>query len=376
MLEVRLGVVLAMLACPALLGGQDVSRAKRAYERAVALEAQGNHPAALSLLWEAAGEAPRDADIQQRLGDALERIGALDAAVDAYRRALAVRPEFRTAANSLILTLVKAGRGAEAVERARAQVAAAPADPDTHFTLGLALAEQDVDEALKTLRRAVELAPRHALARYNLALVLKRADRIAEALEQLQTAIAIEPRPEAQYTMGVMHWHQGDFDRAVAALRAAVAAEPRYVDAHYTLGTVLKGRGDLRDASASLRQAIALKPELWGAHYTLGQVLQQLGDRRGAAKHLEEAERLRVRAQQEQEAGVWTSVGTQKLDSGDAAGALDAFRRATSIFEPYAPAHYQMGRALDRLGRRDASRAAFARAHQLNPSLVPPGNLQ
>ena len=67
-----------------------------------------------------------------------------------------------------------------------------------------------------------------------------------------------------------------------------------------------------------------------------------------------------------------TAVGTQKLEMGDLTGALDQFRRATAAFEAYAPAHYQMGRALQRLGQHDASRAAFARAAELNPSLVSP----
>src|SRR5688500_18027895 len=88
-------------------------RAADAYTRAIELEAQGNHAGALSLLWEAAGLAPHDADIQNRLGEALERVGALDAAVEAYRLALAARPAFHKASNNLILALVKVGRSAE-----------------------------------------------------------------------------------------------------------------------------------------------------------------------------------------------------------------------------------------------------------------------
>jgi tetratricopeptide (TPR) repeat protein len=172
--------------------------------------------------------------------------------------------------------------------------------------------------------------------------------------------------------MGVIYWHQGHLDRAASALRAAVAAEPRYADAHYTLGAVLKAKRDWDAAAASLRRAIALQPDLSAAHYTLAQLLQLRGDESGARTHLAEAERLRHQTQLEQEAGVWTAVGTQKLDSGDLLGALDCFRRATAIFEAYAPAHYQMGRTFERLGQHDTARAAFARARQLNPSLIPP----
>lgn len=369
-----LRIVLCLVTAQATFVAAQVSgaRASEAYARAIALEQQGNHQAALALFWEAAGLAPDDADIQNRLGEALDRIGALEAAIDAYRRALAVRPDFRRASNNLILTLVRAGRGRESIELARRVVAGAPEDPNAYFTLGLALTEQDVDEAVKTFRRVLQLAPRHALARYNLAQVLKRADRTAEAVEELRRAIEIEPRAEAHYTLGVIYWQQGDLDRALDRLRAAAAADPEYADAHYSLGAVLAARREWPGAAESLRRAIALRPDLWSAHYTLGRVLQSAGDEPSARTHFSEAERLRRRAQLEREASVWTATGIQKLESGDPRGAIDHFRRATAVLETYAPAHYQLGRALQVLGEHDGSRAAFARARALNASLVPP----
>ena len=312
--------------------------------------------------------------MQNRLGEALERIGALDAAVDAYRGALAARPAFRKASNNLILALVRTGKGPEAVERARALVAQAPGDPDRYFTLGLAQSEQDVEGAIQTFRRLLDLDPRHALARYNLALVLRRADRLPEALAELERTLAIEPRAEAHYTMGVIYWHQGELDRATTALRAAVAAEPRYADAHYALGSVLKAKRDLGGAAAALRRAIELRPDLPSRHYTLGLVLQAEGNEAGARSQFDEAERLRRKAELEHEARVWTSVGIQKIGAGDLTGALQQFKRATAVFERYAPAHYQMGLVLERLGQADAARSAFERARQLNPSLVSPRN--
>lgn len=367
-------VACALAAASAAVAEQDASgRAKQAYARAIELEGAGNHAAALSLLWEAAGLAPRDADVQNRLGEALERIGALDAAVEAYRSALTARPDFRKASNNLILVLVKAGRGEEAVQRARALVAASPDDPDRLFTLGLAQSEQQVSDAIATFRRVLEIAPRHALARYNLALVLRRADRLPEAIDELERALAIEPRAaEAHYTLGIIYWHQGDVERATRALRAAAAAREDYAEAHSALGAVLKSARDWKGAAAALRRAIALRPAEAAAHYTLGQVLQSSGDAGGARAHMAEAERLRLRAQAEQEARVWTSVGVRRLDGGEPAAAVESFRRAIAAFEGFAPAHYQMGRALERVGRHDAARAAFARAQQLNPSLLPP----
>jgi tetratricopeptide (TPR) repeat protein len=343
--------------------------ARDLYSRAIELEQQGNHPAALALLWEAAGLAPRDADVQQRLGEALERIGALDAAVDAYRRAIAVRPDFTRADNSLTLALAKVGRGAEAVERARARVAEAPGDPERHFTLGLAQSEQDVDEAIRTFRHVITMRPDHALAHYNLALVLKRVDRTKDAIVELQRALAIQPRAEAYFALGTLYFHQGEFDRAIAALKSAVAAEPRLVDAHIALASVFKAKQQFPDAIDALRRAIALDPESWSAHAALATVLRQAGAADAAVQEAAEAERRRLAGELEREAAAMTAVGIARLDGNDAAGAAEQFRRAIGKVESYAPAHYQLGRALERLGQMPAAQAAFARARALNPSL-------
>ena len=192
--------------------GQAPGRAKDLYERAIELERRGNAPAALSLLWEAAGLAPADGVIQDHLGDALERIGALDAAIEAYRAATDATPAPRGAANHLVRALVKAGRSAEAVTRARAAAAAAPNDAERWFTLGLAQADVDVDGAIDSFHRALTLDPRHGLARYNLALVLFQADRLQPALDELTKALSIEAKPEVHYTLGVVRWRQGDLD--------------------------------------------------------------------------------------------------------------------------------------------------------------------
>ena len=351
---------------------QTDARARDAYTRALELEERGNNAAALPLLWEAAGLAPRDADIQNRLGEALERIGALDAAIDAYRAALAQRPSYTKASNNLILTLVKAGKAGDAIARARALISEAPDDAERVFTLGLAQSEADVPGAIATFRRTLQMAPGHALARYNLALVLQRADRIPEAVTELKRTLDAEPRPEAHYALGVIYWHEGDFQEAISELRAAIGAQPAYADAHLALGAVLKAKRDYPAAAAALRRAVSLRPDLPAGHYTLAQVLQLQGDRAGAHTQREEAERLRRQAERSQEAGVWTAVGSQKLAARDLGGAADCFRRAVEVFPPYAPAHYQLGLVLLSMGKRDAARASFAKANELNPALVPP----
>jgi tetratricopeptide (TPR) repeat protein len=356
----------------ASLGAQAEPRARQLYDRALELDRRGNASAALSLLWEAAGLAPQDGEIQLALGGALERIGALDGAIDAYHGAVRSPRPPRGASNSLVLAQVKAGRSVEAIAHARGLTAASPGRADPWFTLGLAQAEVEVEGAVESFRRALALDERHALARYNLGLVFFRTDRFQMAIEELNRALAIQPRPEVHYTLGSIYRHLGDLDRAVRALTEAVAANADYADAHLALGTVYKAKGDVTRAAASLRRAAALRPDLAAPHVVLAQTLTLARDEAGARRAAADADRLRALFQQSQEAATLTAAGTQNLDAGDAAAAADLFRRAAQAFDAFAPAHYQLGRALQRLGQHEAAKAAFARAQQLNPALVPP----
>ena len=188
----------------------------------------GTHPAALSLLWEAAGLAPRDADIQNRLGEALDRMGALDAAVDAYRRAVSERPDFRKAVNNLVLTLVKSGKGPEAVERARALPGpgAGRCESPLHAGAGaVGAGYRPGDRQLSAARWSSTRVTRWRATTSRSSSSARTGCR--KRSRRCSARIEIEPRAEAYYTLGVIYWQQGDLDRAASALGAAVAAEPR-----------------------------------------------------------------------------------------------------------------------------------------------------
>ena len=123
---------------------------------------------------------------------------------------------------------------------------------------------------------------------------------------------------------------------------------------------------------SSLERAIRLRPDLPAPHIVLAQTLTNAGDEKGAERESAEAERLRDLSENSRKAAALTAAGVQQLGAGDTTAAADCFRRAIGAFEPFAPAHYQLGRALDTLGRHDEARKEFARAQQLNPALVPP----
>jgi len=74
---------------------------------------------------------------------------------------------------------------------------------------------------------------------------------------------------------------------ALAALRRAVAADPKDFEAQLNLGAVLYTERQLEEARARLTQALALRPESAVAHYQMGRLERTEGHLEAAARHLE-----------------------------------------------------------------------------------------
>jgi Flp pilus assembly protein TadD len=59
------------------------------------------------------------------------------------------------------------------------------------------------------------------------------------------------------------------------------------------------------------------------------------------------------------------NAGKKKFNEGDLAGAVERFEEAVKLDPNFAAAHYELGMALTKFGRKAAARAAFAQAAKL-----------
>ena len=177
---------------------------------------------------------------------------------------------------------------------------------------------------------------------------------------------------DAHYTLGVTLWQQGDSRAAAEELRAAIHAKPDYAEAYYTLGTVLKQKGELTEAANALREAIRLQPDFAGAHTTLAAVLRQLGDTDGGAAESRAGAEIAKQKTDQQAAVFATNSGKHLLNAGDVEGAISQFHMAIHSMQAYAPAHYQLGLALQRTGDKQGAAREFKTATELDPRLQPP----
>ena len=171
------------------------------------------------------------------LGVALREQGKLAEAVAAYRKALAVAPDFTDALSNLGGVLNRLGQTAEALPALRRAVAIQPDHAEALNNLGSALFHQGaLRDAEGLLRQALQRAPRLAEAWNNLGNVLAELDRLDDAIAAYHAALRIQPRhPEALANLGLTLHARNRTEEAIAALHQALALRPDYAQAESTL---------------------------------------------------------------------------------------------------------------------------------------------
>jgi Tfp pilus assembly protein PilF len=100
--------------------------------------------------------------------------------------------------------------------------------------------------------------------------------------------------------------------------------------------------------------------------------LRQLGDTQGAAAESKAGAEIGKQKTDQQAALFATNSGRRLLSAGDLDGAISQFRSAITATPSYAPAHFQLGLALQRKGEKDESGKEFQKASELDPRLTAP----
>ena len=176
-----------------------------ALERGRALLARGEMVAAGAAFREALRAQPDLLEARAGLGAALAAVGDLDAAVEELRAGLRRQPDAPALRLALARVLVARQEWPAAREELERVLAAQPDLLDARYSLGVVrYAQGDVAGAIDAYRRVLAADPLQADARYSLALVLKLAQRDAEATPEFVTA-AEAGHARAQYFAGTAY---------------------------------------------------------------------------------------------------------------------------------------------------------------------------
>ncbi|GIX05901.1 MAG: hypothetical protein KatS3mg115_0304 [Candidatus Poribacteria bacterium] len=130
--------------------------------------------------------------------------------------------------------------------------------------------------------RALELDPDFAEAWYNLAVLEAQDEELEQAMFHLERAIAAEPAlAEAQFLLGSLLLPQ-DPERAVQLMEGAVALQPENVQWITLLGSAYARRRDFQRAREFFARALSLDPEYADAHLGYAIASRALGDMESA----------------------------------------------------------------------------------------------
>jgi TolB-like protein/Flp pilus assembly protein TadD len=109
--------------------------------------------------------------------------------------------------------------------------------------------------------RAVALNPSDAQARTHLADYLSIQGRHDEAVRELRRALEIDPLSRLQLAFfGLVLYRAGRYDEAIAQCEKALELDPYYPNAHWFLALALEQTGQRAAAVRQLEQAVAIVP--------------------------------------------------------------------------------------------------------------------
>jgi len=126
------------------------------------------------------------------------------------------------------------------------------------------------DDAELLLEGVLRLAPDYHAARHDYALTLLQRHKHAQALEQLERLVAIDPNNRAyQIGRATAYVGLGQHERAIEMYRALLAATPQQPDLHLSVAHALKTLGKQQEAIDAYHAAIACRPSYGDAYWSL-----------------------------------------------------------------------------------------------------------
>jgi tetratricopeptide (TPR) repeat protein len=141
-----------------------------------------------------------------------------------------------------------------------------------HNNLGfLFLRRGELDKALSEFQAALDIRSRNtgthyslgaALIQSNLGNALARKQLWDEAIDHLQEAVRLRPDyADAYFNLGSVLFQQGRIDQAIVQWKKALAIRPRDAEAHRNVASALRKQGNVKEAISEYEQALNIVPE-------------------------------------------------------------------------------------------------------------------
>ncbi len=271
-------VPLANALAKAYFSAGDLARAEQDFQLGLALkpdcaacnyglaqiaEAQNNTEKALAYLIAAKNTEPDNPDILFEFGKVCLERDLLDDAVPALSKAVALRPT----SDSHIYMLGSAYVSTRKLDKAAALftqlVHKHPDDPVVTYALGSVYYLQGkYSEAEASLTQSLHAKPDQVAASYYLALTYDAVGQDDQAVQMLRDLVKSHKDHAPSYTkLATILIRRHQYEEARQDLERAIALDPKSVEAHYQLGLLLRRLGETAESDNQLAESRKLESE-------------------------------------------------------------------------------------------------------------------
>jgi adenylate cyclase len=194
-------------------------------------------------------------------------------AIDAYRRAIELDPDFARAYGGLAVALTMDYRRGwtdapqESLDRALVMadkaVALDPGSPHAYWALGFThLFRKEYEEAAGAAERSVELAPNYADGYGLLAFINNHLGRADQAIAQITKAMELNPHYTFDYpwNLGWAYYTLGRYPKAVESLSEALERNDNAINVHVYLAASYEALGQHDDAEWEVDRIRVISP--------------------------------------------------------------------------------------------------------------------
>ena len=309
--------------------------------------------------------ATASAPARAELGAALFENGLFEEAARELAAASAAEPS--NAAHVVALARAHLGRkDLRAAGRALESAVARKLESAPIYALLAEVYERSghVENAIPAMRLAIERDPKNEAYRFRYAMLLTDTRAPAAAVIRLEEALKEFSRSSRLwFALGVAQSALDKIEEASKSFARAVELDPRFAPAIAYLGMTHDHQGRYAEAVAHYERALALDPKLAAARYLAAEAIlkQASADTARAEAHLREAVALDPAF-----APARVSLAKLYLRGNRVEEAVRELEAAIASEPKLADAHYQLGRALQRLKRTTEAQAALATFKRLS----------
>jgi protein O-GlcNAc transferase len=193
-------------------------------------------------------------------------------------------------------------RKQEAIECYKTALALEPDYEEAHYNLAVDVEETDPLLAEQHLLKAIEFDPNYSAAHRELGWVLSGQNDHARAEYHLRRAIELDGNDAwARIYLGNLLWKLGDIAAGEMEFQKAIEIRPNQSYPYWSLANLYENQEQWEKAEKFYERALEIDPDDEVAHMNFGRMLKASGDRERAISHLERALALNPKYSKAQE---------------------------------------------------------------------------